>query len=170
MNGRKNNLQIEMAMKAKKNVEPSISILNKTFKYRHLKETEIISVQAIHAIICKKHKKGEKKGKLIGSRPGEYQVDYDDKKAVEVKQAIYNLLDTYEYIGSGVYQNVFDELIIYDLFSGMIERAYDAFEKYIKHVNIDMLHDEEELGWINLKTLALQYKISQDKIKISKTN
>lgn len=150
----KREVTILTAWKIKESIEPELSTLNKAFGYRDLPPTTTIPYKEIHEKICKKDEKGDyEKGD-----EGQLIIDYKNEEAVKIKKSIYQTLDTYEYVSAGVFEEIFDELIIYDLFGGMLIRGYNIFQNYIDHVNNDMYPDQGGLIWLNFKTLALRFK------------
>ena len=133
-------------------MQDDIRVLNKEFEYYRRRPQETISVEEIHIAICRKDDNGnferDSEGKLV--------VDYDGP-GVTVKNALYNVLNSYEFIAGGVYQGVFDKDMIYTLFGGIIIKAYSVFEDYIEHQNVDMHPERNGKIWICLKQLGSEF-------------
>ena len=133
-------------------IKSDLRILNAEFEYFRLKAGDRITVDDIHSAICKKDDDGAfiyKDGKLI--------VD-DEGQGPVIRDAIYNVLNSYEYIAAGVYEGAFDRGIIKTLLAGVIIKAHSLFKDYIKHMNEEMRPERGGKIWACLKTLATEFK------------
>ena len=72
-------------------------------------------------------------------------IEYDNKFKANidgrrVERAIISLLGEFEYICSGIKNDVYDKEVVKDLLASTIINGYFVFEYYIKHLRHDMRH------------------------------
>jgi len=130
-------------------IMPYITIINKNKKLSYMErdKSNPYSIKLIHKIICGKanHNKNPsitKEGKVI-------------------KQAIFKVLNYYEYIAAGINAKVFDEEMVKRLTITAMVKTYTVFGPYINHLRTK--HNKENL-FIELEFVVKSWK-KKKKIK-----
>lgn len=140
----------------RKDLRSKAFVLQKSFKY--IKRIEPISVEEIYNIIGEKNADGQ----LLKDDKGVFMLD-DSEEKHEIKEAIFEVLGTYEHIAVGVYNKTLDEKIIKDLISGGIQKASKIFNPYIEYLNEIVFIDRDQKVWCELQRLAAKFKAEEDK-------
>jgi hypothetical protein len=133
-------------------IRPHTILVHKAFGYFGRDENHPISVDKIHEAICKL----DGDGRLV--RCGKTDRWELDEEKQEIDNAITEMLNLYEYIGSGIHQGVFDKEIVADLMASNIIKVANVFGPYITHINEDMYKNRKGKTWINIKTLGREFK------------
>ena len=114
-----------------------LEILERKEPYELYEIHDIMGIQLDDGSFCFHGEEIEEKIKLIptSAKNDDYRcLSFSDKyKGREIKDSIIDYLSEYEYICSGVNNNIFDDKTVKSLLRGSIISKYKLFEKYIKH-------------------------------------
>jgi len=148
------NSAMEAARQANEN-DAAAHAIDKDLNYIRRKFDDPITVDEIHDVICQK----DDDGKLLRDEADKLLIDHKNQGGA-IKQSIMTLLNSSEYLATGVVQGVFDETVIYKLRGGILMSNYFIFENYIKHLN-DMYPDREGKIYENLKYMAEKFRAEE---------
>jgi hypothetical protein len=138
-------------LEIKDKILPHTQIIHETFGYQTRSENDTIRTRDIHEKICVKN------GDTLVRDQDSGKLRLDDQKK-HIYRAIWETLNLYEYIASGVYQGVFDKAIVADLLEGNIIKIASVFSNYIDHVNEDMYPRRGGKIWANIRDLGKEFK------------
>lgn len=144
------------------NITKHIEIINPILHYRERKKNNLkpFEVYEIHNamgvfmedksfIFHGQHTKDDYKN-LPRVQNDEHIIYFmDDVDGLLIKDSIYGLLNEYEYLTSGVNNDILDEAVIKSLMYSSIKDAYRLFEKYISHVIKN--HDGNEKMYLQIR-------------------
>jgi hypothetical protein len=104
---------------------------------------------SLHYLFCEFENEDKKILKKIGN---DCVIKEERRKLVN---EIHEFLNYYEYLATGIIQNILDEEVVKSLNKGNIIKAYFLFENYINHLR---KHYNRETIYKNLETIALKWK------------
>jgi len=102
---------------------------------------------------------------FLGDRDSNGKFTMSDE-GLKIKHNILELLNSYEYLSTGVNQAIFDEQTVQKLTGGALINAYNLFKSYIIHLRED--HYKRNSLYSNLELLAKKWEsenLSYDKRK-----
>lgn len=130
----------------RKDVTESIRNLNSSINYREQKDS--YSLKELHRFLCNDE-----------NFEGNNLTLTDDGK--EIKHNIFIILNYYEYLAIGIFNEVFDEKIVKDSVKGALIKADKLFGEYIKHLRSEK-HTNNPNLFKSLEDLANDWK-NEDK-------
>jgi len=126
--------------------------LDEAFSYYLRDEKNIITINEIHDAICKK----DEKNNFLACSMNHSKIMLDpDKK--ELRESIYEYLNLYEGVASGVHQGVYDREVVADLLASNFIKVSSLFGPYISHFN-EIYPSSKGRIWQNLITLGEEFK------------
>jgi hypothetical protein len=129
-----------------------LQVLDEAFNYYLRDENNIVTIGEIHENICKKNDNGA----FLPCNVNHSKMMLDpDKK--NIRESIYEYLNLYEGVASGVHQGVYDKEVVADLMAGSFIKVANLFGPYIIHFN-EMYPSGKGRTWQNLKTLGEEFK------------
>jgi len=143
-------------------------ILNKELGYykKSINDEDVtIKVEDLHRKICKKSTTDKTKlAKATNTKNKKILYVLEPNKGAKIRNAIIQILNSFEYIAVGVKLGVFDRQVIKDLYITIFVKFYTVFSEYIVHYN-DMYSENSNTIWINFRSLAIEFIAEFDDYK-----